>query len=233
MTFVKEKFEMFVNMKRGRKYRYIKPVYLLLAAVLLCGMAGCSKNEGVSDSESSSGDSQNISINNSIKDFEPVPVPEGGWTIETITGTVCIDGKPIEYPFTIGSLDKEFKTNKDDTQIFESGAASTILYKDDIPILTVEFQNITNYNQINSTKPSGFSSYYEDSSSIKEDVSKIVSINGIQLGASKSEIESAFGTPNSISDHFLSYTDRNTDKNCVGFWLNDSDELYSFTVIFD
>lgn len=220
-------------MKHNSGQWCLKPVSLLLAAVLLCGTTGCSKNEGEISEQSSSDDLQNISADNSIEDFEPVPIPEGGWTIETIAGTVCIDGKPIEYPFTIGRLDKEFKINKDDTQILESGAASTILYKDDIPILTIEFQNITNYNQINSTKPSGFSSYYEDSYSINEDVSKIVSINGIQLGASKSEIESAFGHPDSISDHILSYTDRNTDQICVGFWLNDKDELYSFTVILD
>lgn len=34
MAFVKEKFETLVNMKRVRKYCYIKPAALLLAAVL-------------------------------------------------------------------------------------------------------------------------------------------------------------------------------------------------------
>lgn len=218
--------------KRSRKHRYIKPFALLLSAVLLCGMVGCSKS-GTSSPGSSFGDSRNISADNSIEDFKPVSVPEGGWTAESVIKTICIDGKLLEYPFTIGRLGNDFTINENNTQIFESGAASTILYKDDIPILTIEFQNITNYNQINSAKPHGFSSYYKDSSSIEDDISKVVSINGVRLGASKSEIELVFGTPDSISDHLLSYIDRNTNQICVGFWLNDNDELYSFSIILD
>lgn len=204
------------------KRRFTKLFSVLLAAVLLCGMTGCDGNREFGT----------VSDKSSVV-FEPVSVPEGGWTIETVARTVCIDGKPIEYPFTIGGLGKEFTINKNDTQILESGAAGTVLYKDGIPILNVEFQNITGYNQINSAKPSGFSSYYKDRNSIEKNVHKIVSINGIQLGASKSDIESAFGQPESVSDRILSYKDKNTDKTCVGFWLNDNDELYSFTVILD
>lgn len=186
--------------------RVTKYFSVLLAAVLLCGMTGCDGNREFGS----------VSDESSVV-FESVPVPEDGWTIETAARTVCIDGKPIEYPFTIGSLGNEFTINKNDTQILESGAAGTVLYKDGFPILTIELQNITGYDQINSAKPSGFSSYYKDSNSIEENVHKIVSINGIQLGASKSDIESAFGQPESVSDRILSYKDRNTDKICFGF----------------
>lgn len=196
-------------------------VSALLAVVLLCGITGCANSEDLgSVTEDSSGA------------FEPLHVPVGGWTADTIARTVCIDGKPIKYPFTIGGLGKEFTINKDDTQIFDSGVAGTVLYKDGIPILNVEFQNITGYNQINSAKPYGFSSYYKDSNSIEE-TGKIVSINGIQLGASKSDIESVFGQPEGGSDSLLVYKDRNTDKSCLAFWLNDNGELFSFTVILD
>ncbi len=191
---------------------------LLLTAFFVCGTTGCVSNGNPSAV---------------VDNFDPVPVPEGGWTIESIVRTICIDEKPIKFPFTINSLGKEFRTNKEDTQIFESGAASTILYMDGMPIFTIEFQNITSYNQIESTKPLGFSSYYKDSNNIEENVRKVVSINGIQLGASKSDIESAFGHPDSTSNRILSYKDRSTDKMCVGFWLNDKDELYSFTVVLD
>ncbi len=205
-------------MKNNFSGRFAKLISALLAAFIVCGITGCSSDENLSS----------IAGN-----FDPVPVPEGGWTIESIVRTVCVDGKPIKFPFTINSLGKEFRTNKEDTQIFESGAASTILYKDDIPIFTIEFQNITSYNQIESTKPLGFSSYYKDIYYIEENVRKVVSINGIQLGASKSDIESAFGHPDSTSNRILSYKDRSTDKMCVAFWLNDKDELYSFTVVLD
>lgn len=206
----------------------------LLAVVLIVGMTGCDKNGGENfQPESYSSDSQNISTDNSIGDFKPVPVPEGGWTAESVTKTICIDGKPLEYPFTIGCLGKDFTINENDTQIFESGAAGTILYKDDIPILTIEFQNITSYDQINSTKPYGFYSYYKDRSLIKsEEVKEIVSINGVQLGETKDEIKTVFGNPNRISDDgkVLSYFDNSTGEVCLSFWLNENDELYSFTI---
>ena len=86
--------------KRNRKHCYIKPFAMLLAAVLMCGVTGCSKNEGVSDSESSSGDSQNISADNSIEDFEPVPVAEGGWTVESPAKTIRINGLVLPEPLT-------------------------------------------------------------------------------------------------------------------------------------
>lgn len=211
-----------IGMKHNYRGWFAKPISVLLTAFLLCGTTGCN------------GNINSGSITNSPSEvFIPVPVPEDGWTLETIARTVCIDGKTIEYPFTIDRLNQEFTINKNDTQIFESGAASTILYKDGIPILTIEFQNITSYNQIKSTEPSGFSSYYKDSYSIDENIRQILSINGIQLGASKNDIESAFGFPDITSNNVLSYKDKYTDKFCVGFWLNDKDELYSFTVVID
>ena len=194
-----------------------KLIAVLLTAFLAFGITGCDAKE----------DSNSV-----VDSFEPVNVPECGWTVESLAKTIRVDGNPIDYPFIINNLGKEFKTNEEDTQIFDSGTASTILYKNDIPILTIEFQNITSYSQIGSAKPSGFSTYYVDYNSI-EDINKVVSINGIQIGASKSDIESAFGQPDSAENNLLLYKDRNTEKNCVGFWLNDNDVLYSFTVILD
>ena len=65
MTFVRKTS----YVKRSRKHRYIKPFALLLAAVLLCGTAGCRKDEGqISELGSSSGDSQSFSVDNSTSD---------------------------------------------------------------------------------------------------------------------------------------------------------------------
>lgn len=73
MAFMKEKHKMFVNkaacVKHGRKHRYIKPVSLLLAAILLCGMTGCSKNEvHISEPESSLSGLQSIPNESSALD---------------------------------------------------------------------------------------------------------------------------------------------------------------------
>lgn len=72
MAFAKEKLET-VNkspyVKHGRKHRHIKSVSLLLTAVLICEMTGCSKNEDrISVLGTSLYELQNISADNSTSD---------------------------------------------------------------------------------------------------------------------------------------------------------------------
>ena len=231
MTFMKEKIETFVNnaanRKPVRKYRYIKPFALLLAAVLLCGMSGCSKNEGeVSKQESSLGDSQNISSDNSIEDFEPVPVPEGGWTIETAAETFFINNKPISYPFAIDSLGKEFVINDKDTIIDDSGHCSTFVYCNDEIVFGATYERINNTEDILSANPKGISI------STDENTNPNVSLNGVTLGASRDEVEAALGKPqNDQNDPLWAYVDSKTGKSCIGMRF-DENKLCTITLLF-
>ena len=95
--------------KRVRRHSYIKPFAALLTAVMLLGLAGCDKSENpVSVPKSSSGDSQNISSDRPIEDFKPVPVPEGGWTVESLAKTIRINGEPLPEPFTVDNLGEKY-----------------------------------------------------------------------------------------------------------------------------
>ena len=190
MTSMKEKIETIVNnaanRKPVRKYRYIKPFAVLLAAVLLCGMSGCSKNEGeISKQESSSGDSQNISSDNSIEDFEPVPVPEGGWKVESLAKTIRINGEPLPKPLTGENLGDGYKLEQYNSYNF--------IFINNTPVVLVRFKDGT-LNPDNSKEIDMLSS--SDDYSIDGNRADCgVSVNGIHVGSVYSEAQSALGKP--------------------------------------
>ena len=59
-----------------------KLLSLILCGAMLLTLTAC-------DSKGNSSD------NSIVQNFDPVPVPEGGWTVEELVKTVYIDGKPI------------------------------------------------------------------------------------------------------------------------------------------
>lgn len=180
MAFVKEAF---VNkaayVKRSRKHRYIKPFALLLAAVLLCGLTGCNKN-GTSSSESSLGDSQNISADNSIEDFEPVPVPDGGWTAESLAKTIRINGKELPQPFTCESLGDGYEIKSENIGVF--------LYYNGKYISQVRFKDRS--DEVDNSKELDMICIAKEQC---EDNS--VTINGVRIGSTRAEAERFLGKP--------------------------------------
>lgn len=166
MAFVKEKLEMFVNksacVKHGRKHRYIKSVSLLLAAVLLCGMTGCSKNEEqISDPEGSLSGSQSIPNESSASDDTSVEsssdvsqdIPADSSVSDSVSSEqvdssakinideavkdITLFGHKISLPCTIKDLGEDFSLGAEGT-LFENGMEFDgklmidILYKGDI-----------------------------------------------------------------------------------------------------
>ncbi len=80
-------------MKNNFKGRFVKLIFTLLTALLMCGITGCSSKENPS------------SI---VDNFDPVPVPEGGWTVESLSKTIRINGKALPEPFTVENLGKQY-----------------------------------------------------------------------------------------------------------------------------
>ena len=126
-----------------------KLISLALVSTMLLTFTACDNKEN-----------PDISNNFSLEIFEPIPVPEGGWTIETAAGVFCIDGKPIPYPLTVESLGKEYSIKKADTKIDEElESASTILYKNNIPILNLAYNGVKKFNQLQSAEVYMFATY--------------------------------------------------------------------------
>ena len=74
---------------------------LLCTIMLVCSATGC----GVDD---------NLSVDSTVEqsqsiEYETIEPSEGGWTAETVASTIRLCSKPIELPFTVGSLGEEFE----------------------------------------------------------------------------------------------------------------------------
>lgn len=74
---------------------------LLCATMLMCSATGCEADNN-SSIDSKVEQSQSI-------EYETIEPPEAGWTVESIASTIRLCDKPIELPFTVGSLGEEFE----------------------------------------------------------------------------------------------------------------------------
>lgn len=88
---------MFNKIKHGFDRKAIRLVTLMLAASLLCGIAGCSKGTNVSPAESND-TSVDLSGNND----------ETGFDIERIRKNVIVDGQAIEIPIKLKDLPEDW-----------------------------------------------------------------------------------------------------------------------------
>ncbi len=91
---------------------------LTTAVILACSMAGC----GDVKDDSSAADStaaaavktESVETPPDLPEIEPVPVPEGGWTDETINDVTYINGKKINFPCKFKDLGEGFEIIKND-----------------------------------------------------------------------------------------------------------------------
>ena len=100
---------------------------LFLCSVMLVGsVCGCeSKNESVNDNSVST---EAAVIPDDVKAkvkeaafMESVPIPENGWTDETLLDTVRINGEKVEFPFCLNDLGDGFMPIKDEWQYIKNG----------------------------------------------------------------------------------------------------------------
>ena len=202
MTFVRKTS----YVKRSRKHRYIKPFALLLAAVMLLGLSGCSKNE------------------TSQEDFEPVPVPEGGWTVERLSKTIRINGEPLPEPFTVDNLGEKYSFEP--SSISDSGTLK--FEKKDIAVIVFDDE---------SENPDDLQKdiiKFAFNTSGNMDVKEIY-VNGITLGSSAVEAIKAFGEPSEkTSQNVWVYYEngKSADDNIIVLWLDDENNISWISIRF-
>ena len=207
----------------------LKRLLVMSMVALSILMVGCQNDGDSSDTVSTSSQSVSESMDNNIN-YETVPVPEKGWTAEELAKTIRINGKPIEMPFTIDSLGDKYLANEEETHFSENGGAGTIVYYDNVPLLTINYENLNNYSEIKSKEAYAFSTYHPNDENY-ELLNKLITINGVKIGASKSEVISILGEADKEDNSYLGYEDKSTGKICVGFFFDNKGKLSTFTVI--
>lgn len=157
---------------------------LLSITMLTCSLTGCGANNN-SSIDSTVDQLQSI-------EYETIEPPAEGWTVESIASTIRLCGKPIELPFTVGSLGKEFEFKNNIGIVTYSGHESFLTSfiktekSDDLYSKTVR--------KISSCE------YYSD-----DDFQNSFTINGVGIGSNKESVIAALGQPDFQTDTAYEY----------------------------
>ena len=171
---------------------------VVLTAIMMMYASGCAnseKNENADKAdkiEKSNSSAVTTTVASTVSMPEPIPVPEGGWTDETIKDVIYINGKNLQLPCTIDDLGDGFEIVPDkeaDKELEEKGSATYKL-------------NYYGYNvgQLYKNESDKILSIYfeacesETSCNVRADYPDIpFSINGLTIGTTSSEIKEIMG----------------------------------------
>lgn len=185
------KFDIMSRKEINMKLRYM--AVTLIALMMMCASA-CANSEKTDKPEkaekaestaSSTAETQNTASTVSMPD--PVPVPEGGWTDETIKDVIYINGKNLELPCTIDDFGDGFEivpSKKADEELEEYGEA---LYELNYYGYLVGDVYIHGSNKI-------YDLFFDTFERPIEDYPEIpFSINGVTIGTPYSEAKKIMG----------------------------------------
>lgn len=164
----------------------LKKLLVMSMVALSILMVGCQNDKNSSDKASTS--SQSVSESIDINTYhETIPVPEEGWTAETLNKTIYINGKNVSFPFTIQDLGEGFEWDYDDFSVFKTGEPSVVLMKyNEIDFALVSVY-ASNEEELNDGKIMGLSSM--------ENTTNPCYINGVTVGSTDKQIINELGEP--------------------------------------
>jgi len=175
-----------------------KKLLCLTAAVILAfSMSGCgdvSDSSSVESAAEAAANTESVETPPELPDIEPVPVPEGGWTEETIQDVIYINGKNVHLPCKFEEFGDGFEISIDEyTNFYEDENYAFLNFKyNDVMIGGMNIDNCNNQDELKS----GDIIYLGCSTDYLEDGSDNrvpISINGVTIGSSKEEVENHLG----------------------------------------
>lgn len=196
---------------KTNKFLILLPI---LASMLLT--AGCGQ------ADNSDGQADISSAVENVEEFEPVPVPEDGWTFEEVAKTIYINGKQISYPFTIESLGEGYSYKKKTTDIDENGLGITILYYNKTPICTLGYSAVGDTRHLESEIVDQLFIHDTDEWGNKCEY-EMIKANGVGLFDDVSAAKVAYGEPNNETESggIIVYFSDVKNKNSVYFISKD------------
>lgn len=187
---------------------------LLTAVLLTAGCAQAEKTDGQAD----------ISAVENMEEFEPLPIPEGGWTYEEVAKTVYINGKPISYPFTIESLGEGYSYKKKTTNIDEKGLGLTTLYYENKPIATLKYRSAGDVRHLERESVDKLFILDVDDWNDPCDY-EMIKVNGVGVFDDVSAAKEAYGEPDFESDTGMiisyKYSEAEMENKTISFILED------------
>ena len=167
----------------------LKKLLVMPLVVLSILMVGCQNDKNSSDKASTS--SQSVSENMDINTYhETIPVPEEGWTAETLNKTIYINGKNVPFPFTIQDLGEGFEWSPEEFVLYETKniAGNLILYNGQE--FTKVFVDATNKDKLAESK---IKSLLNTAKGMN-----LLYINGVTIGSTVNQVTDALGEPTEV-----------------------------------
>ena len=169
----------------------LKKLLVMSMVALSILMVGCQNDKNSSDKASTS--SQSVSESIDINTYhETIPVPEEGWTAETLNKTIYINGKNVSFPFTIQDLGEGFEWHPEGFVLYETNntAGNFLLYNgQEFAAVSVD---ATNKDKLTEAK---IINLYNTSSGIS-----LLHVNGITIGSTVNQVINALGEPTEVYD---------------------------------
>lgn len=197
----------------------LKRYAVILTAIMMMCTSGCGNVKSTNKTEKANSSSVTKSVASTVSMPDPVPVPEGGWTDETIKDVIYINGKNLELPCTIDDLGDGFEivpNEESDERMKEKGSASYDLnyYGYDVGVVSLKD------NGEKLTSISLFACELSDVGTFNEDFPNVpFSINGVAIGTPYSEVQKNLGEEFSYEDYSITDTHSNIYFSSEHFWL--------------
>ena len=169
----------------------LKRLLVMSMVALSILMVGCQNDKNSSDKASTS--SQSVSESIDINTYhETAPVPEEGWTAETLNKTIYINGKNVPFPFTIQDLGEGFEWSPEEFVLYETNniAGNLILYNGQE--FATAFVDATNKDKLAESK---IKSLLNTAKGMN-----LLYINGVTIGSTAHQVIDALGEPTEVYD---------------------------------
>ena len=173
---------------------------LTTAVILACSMAGCGDvkddSSAVDSTAAAAVKTESVETPPELPEIEPVPVPEGGWTDETINDVTYINGKKINFPCKFKDLGEGFEIFPDDIELNKEKktALVSVSYYGEI-IASCKLRDCEDTNNLEEKEliyicfePALAAEY---SSDVPDKWP--INVNGVSIGSSFEDVENNFG----------------------------------------
>ena len=168
---------------------------LTTAVILACSMAGCGDvkddSSAVDSTAAAAVNTESVETPPDLPEIEPVPVPEGGWTEETISEVIYVNGTNIKLPCEFEELNSKINILVDENHLYffpnGQGASTEIEYNG----TEVGSAIIDDFSDEDNLKLGKIYSIIcnSDYNELGENNSAPININGIELGSSVNDVE--------------------------------------------
>lgn len=191
---------------------------LICTSVTSCCLSGCGND--VSQNAENSISTNSVSESNKIVDIKTVEPPENGWTIESILNATYICGKQLCYPLRLSDLGGDFHVDDSEKTEF-SEKVNVELKHDEENICSVMYSQsaVVDGYQNAEICMLGFCELFTDEPNS-------ISVNGITLGSSLSDVEEKIGSPdNNNKSYVYTYKSSESDKLLLSFSFDVNEQV--------